>query len=164
VVLEVDLETCAVTLLSHVAVHDCGRPINPSVVEGQLHGGITQGIGAALTEALVYDRDGQLLTTTLMDYGLPTAADVPCFVTALLEYPSAKNPLGIKGVGEGGIIAPAAAIANAVEDALADLDVEITEIPITGPRLFAALADARRRAESAERQAHVRARLGGGRA
>jgi carbon-monoxide dehydrogenase large subunit len=164
VAVEIDLDTCQIRILSYAAVHDCGRPINPSVVEGQLHGGITQGIGAALTEALVYDRDGQLLTTTLMDYGLPTAADVPCFVTALLEYPSAKNPLGIKGVGEGGIIAPAAAIANAVEDALADLDVEITEIPITGPRLFAALADARRRAESAERQAHVRARLGGGRA
>src|SRR5437867_5853509 len=108
IVLEVDLETCAVRLLSHVAVHDCGRPINPMVVEGQLHGGMVQGIGSALMEELIYDREGQLLTGTFMEYALPRADQVPPLEVGHLDFPSAINPLGIKGVGESGIIAPAA--------------------------------------------------------
>jgi aerobic carbon-monoxide dehydrogenase large subunit len=139
VVLEVDLEACGVRLLHHVAVHDCGRAINPMVVEGQLHGGMVQGIGSALMEELVHDEAGQLLTGTFMEYALPRADQVPPLEVAHLDFPSAINPLGIKGVGESGIIAPAAAIANAVEDALADYGVEVNRVPVTSARLFAML-------------------------
>jgi carbon-monoxide dehydrogenase large subunit len=139
VVLEVDVETCMVRLLRHVAVHDCGRPINPMVVEGQLHGGMVQGIGSGLMEELIHDEEGQLLTGTFMEYALPRADQVPGLEVGHLDFPSAINPLGIKGVGESGIIAPAAAIANAVEDALADHGVEIDRVPVTSARLFALL-------------------------
>jgi len=135
-VVEVDTEACTLRLLKYVAVHDCGRPINPMVVEGQLHGGIVQGIGTALSEELVYDAEGQLLTGTFMEYGLPRADQVPALEVTHLDYPSAVNELGIKGVGESGVIAPAAAIANAVEDALAEYGVEVTRVPLTGARLF----------------------------
>jgi carbon-monoxide dehydrogenase large subunit len=135
-VVEVDLEACAVRLLRHVAMHDCGRPINPMIVEGQLHGGVAQGIGSALAEALVYDEHGQLLTGTFMDYGIPRADQVPPLEAAHLDFPSAVNPLGIKGVGESGIISPAAAVAGAVEDALADYGVEVNEAPVTSARVF----------------------------
>ena len=136
VVLDVDVETCTVRLLEHVAMHDCGRPINPMVVEGQLHGGIVQGIGSALGEELLHDREGQLLTGTFMEYALPRADQVPPLLVGHLDFPSAINPLGIKGVGESGIIAPAAAIANAVEDALADYGVEVDRVPVTSARIF----------------------------
>jgi carbon-monoxide dehydrogenase large subunit len=144
VVLEVDREACLVRLLHHVAVHDSGRPINPMIVEGQLHGGIVQGIGSALMEELIHDGEGQLLTGTLMEYALPRADQVPPLDVGHLDHPSAINALGIKGVGESGIIAPAAAIANAVEDALADHGVEVDRVPVTGARLFAMLTPARR--------------------
>jgi carbon-monoxide dehydrogenase large subunit len=146
VVLEVDLPTCAVTVLRHVAVHDSGRPINPMVVEGQLHGGMVQGIGSALMEALVHDEAGQLLTGTFMDYAMPRADQVPPLLVGHRDFPSAINPLGIKGVGESGIIAPAAAIANAIEDALADEGVEVDQVPVTAARLFAMLRSVRRTA------------------
>jgi carbon-monoxide dehydrogenase large subunit len=136
VVVEVDVQTGALKILRHVAMHDCGTPINPMIVEGQLHGGMAQGIGSAMLESLVYDDAGQLLTGTLMDYALPRAADVPAFEVDHLDFPSAVNPLGIKGVGESGVIAPAAAIANAVEDALVPWGVEINEVPITSGRIF----------------------------
>jgi carbon-monoxide dehydrogenase large subunit len=145
VVVEVDVETCDLSLQKYVAVHDCGQPINPVVVEGQLHGGIVQGIGSALQEELVHDAAGQLLTGTLMEYGLPRADQVPSLEAGHLNHPSAMNELGIKGVGESGIIAPAAAIANAVEDALASFGVEVGEVPLTGPRLFELLQAARAR-------------------
>jgi CO/xanthine dehydrogenase Mo-binding subunit len=145
VVLEVDLDTCAVRLLKHVAVHDCGRPINPMVVEGQLHGGMVQGIGSALLEELIHDDEGQLLTGTFMEYALPRAADVPPLDVSHLDFPSAINPLGIKGVGESGIIAPPAAIANAVEDALVDYGVEVDRVPLTSARIFEMLRVAARR-------------------
>jgi CO/xanthine dehydrogenase Mo-binding subunit len=141
-VLEVDVEAAAIRLLRYVAVHDCGRPINPMVVEGQLHGGIVQGIGSALLEELVYDTEGQLLTGSLMDYGLPRADDVPPLEVATLAFPSTVNELGIKGVGESGVIAPGAAIANAVEDALAAYGVDVDRLPVTGARLFTWLAGA----------------------
>ncbi|MBI3454505.1 MAG: xanthine dehydrogenase family protein [Candidatus Rokubacteria bacterium] len=144
-VLEVDVETGAVRLLKYVAVHDCGQPINPMVVEGQLHGGIVQGIGSGLMEELVYDAEGQLLTGTLMDYALPRADDVPAFEVATLDSPSAINELGIKGVGESGIIAPPAAIANAVEDALIEYGVEVDALPVTGGRLAESIRAARPR-------------------
>lgn len=145
VVVEVDIDVCSLRLLKYVAVHDCGQPINPVVVEGQLHGGIVQGIGSALTEELIYDTDGQLLTGTFMEYGLPRADQVPSLEVSHLNFPSAVNELGIKGVGESGIIAPAAAIANAVEDALADHGVEVNEVPLTPARLFELLHVAQRK-------------------
>jgi carbon-monoxide dehydrogenase large subunit len=142
VAVEVDTETGAVTLLRCVAVHDCGRPINPMIVEGQLHGGIAQGIGSALREELIYDEAGQLLTATFMDYCPPRADEVPALDVVSLDYPSTVNPLGIKGVGESGIIAGAAAIGNAVEDALADRGAVVTRVPLTPARVFALLRDA----------------------
>jgi carbon-monoxide dehydrogenase large subunit len=136
VVAEVDLETCRVSLLRLAAMHDCGRAINPVIVEGQLHGGVAQGVGSALAEAIVYDEAGQLLTGTLMDYPLPRADEMPPLEVIHMDFPSTVNPLGIKGVGESGIIPPAAAVAGAVEDALADYGIEIDRPPVTAPRLF----------------------------
>ena len=133
---EVDVETGRVRILRYLAVHDCGRPINPTVVDGQLHGGLAGGIGTALTEEVLYDADGQLLTGSLMDYAIPLAGDLPAFETRTLAFPSARNDLGIKGVGESAIIAPPAAIANAVEDALASRGVDVLEVPITPARLW----------------------------
>lgn len=126
---EVDVETGQVKILDYVVVHDCGRMLNPLVVEGQLHGQVCHEIGYALYEKLVYDADGQLLTTTLADYLLPTAEEVPDISTASFESPSALTPLGAKGMGEGNVAV--AAIANAVEDALEPFAVRITELPIT---------------------------------
>jgi carbon-monoxide dehydrogenase large subunit len=137
---EVDTETFAVRVLHYVATHDPGRAINPVIVEGQLQGGLVQGIGAGLMEAVVYDDDGQMLTASLMDYAIPKADDVPMIDVILDEHPSVINELGIKGVGESGCIAPAAAIANAIEDALADAGVTVREVPVTPARLFAARA------------------------
>jgi len=142
--LEVDVETGAVRLLRYAAVHDCGRPLNPMVVEGQLHGGIVQGIGAALGEELIYDGGGQLLTGSLMDYGVPKADEVPPLDVVALDFPSTRNEMGIKGVGESGIISPVPAIANAVEDALADRDVAIERVPLTAASVWEALRSAQR--------------------
>lgn len=144
-VVEADVEACSVSLVRYVAVHDCGQPINPMVVEGQIHGGIAQGIGSALQEELVYDSAGQLVTGTLMEYGLPRAAQVPPLEVSHLNYPSTVNELGVKGVGESGAIAPPAAIANALEDALADHGVEVNEVPLSGSRIFELLRDGARR-------------------
>src|SRR3989475_5851162 len=137
---EVDVETCEIRLLAYAIVHDPGRAINPTIVEGQLQGGAAQGIGAGLMEEVVYDGAGQLLTGSLMDYAIPKADQLPALAVALDEHPSTINPLGIKGVGESGAIPGAAAIANAVEDAVADLGVIIREVPVTPARLFALLA------------------------
>jgi carbon-monoxide dehydrogenase large subunit len=137
--LEVDIETGAVRLLRYAAVHDCGRPLNPMVVEGQLHGGIVQGIGAALAEELVYDDAGQLLTGSLMEYGVPKADQVPPLDVIALDFPSTRNELGVKGVGESGVISPVPAIANAVEDALADRGVEIARVPLTAASVWESL-------------------------
>jgi carbon-monoxide dehydrogenase large subunit len=142
-VVEVDEETGAARVLRYVAVHDCGRPINPLVVEGQIHGGVAQGIGAALGESLVYDEAGQLLTASLMDYPLPRADEIPPLDVVALDSPSARNELGIKGVGESGVISPPAAVANAVEDALADRGVEVTSVPLTPQRVWQGLSAAR---------------------
>jgi aerobic carbon-monoxide dehydrogenase large subunit len=138
-VVEVDVETGQIRLLAYAAAHDCGRPINPMVVEGQLHGGIVQGIGTALAEELIFDERGQLLTGSFMEYGLPRADDVPFLEVIPLNYPSSINELGIKGVGESGIISPPPAIANAVEDALADRGADIMRVPLTAARVWAAI-------------------------
>ena len=108
-------------------------------MEGQLQGGLVQGIGAGLMEEVVYDDDAQLVTGSFMDYAIPKADDVPWIDVALDEHPSVINDLGVKGVGESGCIAPAGVIANAVEDAVADLGVTLTEVPVTSARLYAAL-------------------------
>jgi carbon-monoxide dehydrogenase large subunit len=136
IVLEVDLEACTIGLLRLAALHDCGRPINPVIVEGQLHGGIAQGLGSALGESMIYDEAGQLLTGTLMDYPMPRADEMPPLDVVHLDFPSPINPLGIKGVGESGVISPAAAVAGAVEDALADYGVEVDRPPVTAARVF----------------------------
>src|SRR5499426_1982142 len=137
--LEVDVETGALRLLRYAAVHDCGRRLNPMVVEGQLHGGIVQGIGAALAEELVYDDAGQLLTGSLMEYGVPKADQVPPLQVIALDFPSTRNELGVKGVGESGIISPVPAIANAVEDALIDRGAEVSRVPLTAASIWEAL-------------------------
>jgi carbon-monoxide dehydrogenase large subunit len=140
---EVDVETGQVAVLKYVVVHDCGRVINPMVVEGQIHGGVAQGIGGALLEELVYDESGQLLTASLMDYLVPTAPEIPPFALGHQESPSPRNPLGVKGLGEGGTISPPAAIGNAVEDALRPLGVEVTETPLPPERVLALIDAAR---------------------
>jgi aerobic carbon-monoxide dehydrogenase large subunit len=137
---EVDVETCEIRLLAYAIVHDPGRAINPMIVEAQLQGGAAQGIGAGLMEEVVYDGSGQLLTGSLMDYAIPKADQLPPLAVALDEHPSIINALGIKGVGESGAIPGAAAIANAVEDAVADLGAVIREVPVTPARLFAAIS------------------------
>jgi aerobic carbon-monoxide dehydrogenase large subunit len=131
---EVDAATGAVRLLRYVVAHDCGKLINPLIVEGQIHGGVAQGVGGGLLEEMVYDDAGQLLTGTLMDYLIPTAMELPAIETVHLEYPSPRNPLGVKGIGEGGAISPPAAIANAVEDALAPWGARVTRAPL-GPSM-----------------------------
>ncbi len=133
---EVDIRSGNVTLLDYVVVEDCGKMINPMVVDGQIHGGVAQGIGEALTEALQYDRYGQLLTGTLMDYAIPTSHDIPNIRIDHIETPSPWTKGGMKGMGEGGTIAPGAAIANAVSDALAPFGLQFNEIPITPEVVF----------------------------
>jgi carbon-monoxide dehydrogenase large subunit len=133
---EVDIETGQIKLLRYIVVEDCGTMINPLVVDGQIQGGVAQGIGTAMYEHAVYDENGQFLTGTLMDYLIPTAADVPRVEIGHIETPSPYTPNGIKGMGEGGAIAPPAAIANAVADALSPFGVRMTEIPLTPERIL----------------------------
>jgi aerobic carbon-monoxide dehydrogenase large subunit len=134
-VVEVDPETLLVKILRYVVVHDCGRLINPAIVEGQIQGGVAHGIGNAFYEKLVFDDQGQLLTASFMDYLLPVATDVPDVEMSHRETPAPGNPGGLKGVGEAGCIATGAAFAQAVEDAL-DGAIEICEIPLSPNRLF----------------------------
>jgi len=132
---EVDRDSGAVRLLHYVVAHDCGTVINPLIVEGQVHGGVAQGVGGALFEEMAYDAEGQLLSGTLMDYVVPRADDLPWIDCVHLEYPSPRNPLGAKGLGEGGAISPPAAIANAIDDALAPLGVRVTATPALPARV-----------------------------
>src|SRR2546427_6021393 len=140
---EVDPETAQVEIKRYVVVHDCGRVINPIIVEGQIQGGVAHGIGNAFYEQLVYDDEGQLLNASFMDYLLPTATDVPNVETIHREPPSPLNPVGAKGVGEAGAIPTGALFAQAVEDALADSGLEICEIPLSPNRLFELIHEAR---------------------
>jgi aerobic carbon-monoxide dehydrogenase large subunit len=139
-VVDVDTGTGAVKLLRYLVAHDCGTLINPVIVEGQIHGGVAQGVGGGLLEEMVYDEQAQLLTGTFMDYLVPTAMELPPIETVHLEYPSPRNPLGLKGIGEGGAISPPAAIANAVEDALAPFGVRVTRTPL-GPSVVLGLLE-----------------------
>jgi carbon-monoxide dehydrogenase large subunit len=140
---EVDPGTGHVALRKYVVAHDCGKVINPTIVEGQVHGGVAQGVGGALFEEMAYDGEGQLLTGTLMDYLVPSAPDLPRIDTVHLEYPSPRNPLGMKGLGEGGAISPPAAIANAIDDALAPLGVRVTATPASPARVLALIEQGR---------------------
>ena len=142
-VVEVDPETAQVEIKRYVVVHDCGRVINPMIVEGQIQGGVAHGIGNAFYEQLVYDEEGQLLNASFMDYLLPTATDVPNVETTHRETPSPLNPVGAKGVGEAGAIPTGALFAQAVEDALAGSGLEICEIPLSPNRLFELMHQAR---------------------
>ncbi|MGH7302110.1 MAG: xanthine dehydrogenase family protein molybdopterin-binding subunit, partial [Candidatus Rokuibacteriota bacterium] len=135
-VVEVDRATCAVKTLRYVVVEDCGRMVNPLIVDGQVHGGVAQGIGAALLEEIVYDEHGQLLSGTLMDYVVPSACEIPMMEVHHLETPSPVTLGGFRGMGEGGTIGAPAAIANAVADALAPLGIEVSELPVSPDRLF----------------------------
>jgi carbon-monoxide dehydrogenase large subunit len=134
---EVDPDTGRTRLLRYVVAHDCGKVINPIIVDGQVHGGVAQGVGGALWEDMVYNEEGQLLTGSFMDYAMPIAAELPFIETVHLEFPSPRNPLGAKGLGEGGAISPPPAIANAIEDALAPFGVRITSTPVRPAALFA---------------------------
>lgn len=142
VVVEVDRGTFEVRLTRYVVVEDCGRMINPLIVDGQVHGGVAQGVGAALLEEMIYDAGGQLLTGTLMEYLVPTASEIPDMEVHHLETPSPTSLGGFRGMGEGGTIGAPAAIANAVADALAPLSVEVNELPITPERLYRLVAEA----------------------
>ena len=138
-VVEVDTETGAVTLLRHVGVDDCGRILNPMLVAGQQHGGFAQGIAQALWEAVVYDEDGNPLTTTFMDYAIPSAAELPSFEASNTETPSPRNPLGAKGIGESGTIGSTSAVHNAVIDALEPYGVRHLDMPLTPERVWDAI-------------------------
>jgi aerobic carbon-monoxide dehydrogenase large subunit len=138
-VAEVDVETGKVKIVRWIAVDDCGPAINPMLIDGQVHGGITQGIGQALYEQVVYDSEGQLVTGSFVDYAIPTAAEVPDFETDRTETPSPVNSLGVKGIGEAGTIAASPAVLNAVLDALRPLGVDYIDMPLTPMRVWEAI-------------------------
>jgi len=141
-VIEVEIDTGIIKLLDYVVSHDAGKLINPLLVDGQIHGGVAQGIGAALYEEIAYDQNGQLLSGSFVNYLLPGAMEVPKIKTVHLESPSPLNPLGVKGLGEGGAIAPPAAIANALADALLPFTVRVNEIPLSPNRVMELVAGA----------------------
>jgi aerobic carbon-monoxide dehydrogenase large subunit len=141
-VIEVDPRTGDVRFLRYVVVHDCGTLINPTIVEGQIHGGVAQGIGGALYERLHFDDSGQLMNASFMDFLMPTATEIPDIEVAHLETPSPLNPLGVKGVGEAGTIPVAALVAEALEDALAPFNVRVREMPLSPVRIRELLTEA----------------------
>jgi carbon-monoxide dehydrogenase large subunit len=138
-VVDVDAETGKVDVVRYVAVDDCGPAINPLLIDGQVHGGITHGLGQALFEQIHYNDDGQLVTGTFVDYALPTAAELPSYELDRTETPSPVNSLGVKGVGEAGTIASSAAVTNAVIDALRPLGVDYINMPLTPVRIWEAI-------------------------
>jgi carbon-monoxide dehydrogenase large subunit len=140
---EVDTETGQVKIRAYVAVDDIGHVINPLIVDGQVHGGLAQGIAQALYEEAAYDSSGNLITASLADYLVPSAADLPSFTTARTETPSTGNPLGVKGVGEAGTIASTPAVVNAVIDALRPFGVTDVEMPCTPERVWRAINQAK---------------------
>jgi carbon-monoxide dehydrogenase large subunit len=143
-VVDVDRDTGKISIVRYVAVDDCGPAINPMLIEGQVHGGITHGIGQAMFERVHYDEDGQLVTGTFVDYALPTAAELPSFETDRTETPSPVNSLGVKGVGEAGTIASSPAVTNAVLDALKPLGVKYIDMPLSPMRVWEAIEEAQK--------------------
>jgi carbon-monoxide dehydrogenase large subunit len=148
-VVEIDRNLGTVAILDYVIVEDCGRRVNPLIVEGQTIGGAAQGIGTAMLEEMPFDSNGQPLASTLADYMLPSATDIPTFRLHHIETPSPNTDFGIKGVGEGGAIPPPAAILNAVNDAMANLGAELSETPLSPRRVLQALAVAEANADVA---------------
>ncbi len=138
---EVDTETGMSKIRTYVAVDDIGKVINPMIVEGQVHGGIAQGIAQALYEEAVYDDDGNLVTGSLVDYLVPAAPDLPSFTTDRTETPSTTNPLGVKGVGEAGTIASTPAVVNAIVDAIRHLGVDDVQMACTPERVWRAIQE-----------------------
>jgi carbon-monoxide dehydrogenase large subunit len=143
-VVEVDIETGEARLIRHVAVDDCGTILNPALVEGQVHGGVAQGAAQALYEEFVYDADGNPLTTSLVDYAIPTIGEIPFIETLHMETPSPLNPLGVKGVGESGTIGSTPAVQNAVIDAVSHLGVRHIDMPLHPMRVWEAIQAAQR--------------------
>jgi carbon-monoxide dehydrogenase large subunit len=141
-IVDVDPDTGRVGIEDYAVAHDCGVVVNPMLVEGQIMGGAAQGLGGILSEAIAYDGNGQLLSGSLMDYALPTAGDIPAMQIIHQHSPSPLNPLGVKGVGEGGAVAPPAAIANAVCDALAPFGIEVNTTPVRPEQLVRAMQPA----------------------
>jgi carbon-monoxide dehydrogenase large subunit len=150
-VVEVDTETGRVRIRQMVAADDCGNVLNPMIVEGQIHGSLAQGIGAALLEEMIYSPDGQPMTTGFIDYPIPSAPDLPGFMTERVVTPSPTNPLGVKGAGESGCLGAPAAIGNAVLDALRPLGVRDVQLPLTPFRVWQAIQQARGTSASRER-------------
>ncbi len=142
-VVEIDTETGRVTPRQHIAVDDCGVIVNPLLVDGQVHGGLASGIGQALWEQMVYDDDGNPLTSTLAEYAIPSAAELPSYVTAHPETPSPLNELGAKGIGESATVGSTPAVQNAVVDALSHLGVRHVDMPCTSERVWRAIQDAK---------------------
>ena len=143
-IVEVDPETMLVEIKRVVVAHDCGTVLNPMIVEGQIHGGLSLGIGNSFYEQLIYDENGQLLNASLMDYLLPRATDMPAGIEISHHKTlSPLNPMGSKGVGEAGAIPTPSAFAQAVEDALADYNLEILETPLSPNRLYELMQAAR---------------------
>ena len=140
---EVDAETGDVDILEYWAMDDCGNVINPMIVDGQIHGGIAQGIGQAMFEEAIYDESGNVITTSLVDYPLPTAADLPSFRLGRTTTPTDVNPLGVKGIGEAGTIGSAQTIVNAVVDAVSPLGVTHIDMPLRPRRVWQAIQEAR---------------------
>jgi carbon-monoxide dehydrogenase large subunit len=140
---EVDQDTGDVEILEYHAVDDCGEVINPMIVNGQIQGGIAQGIGQAMFEDAIYDDDGNMLTGSLLDYPLPTAADLPSFDLHRTVTPSPVNPMGVKGIGEAGTIGSAHTIVNAVVDALSPMGVKHVDMPVRPKRVWQAMQEAR---------------------
>ncbi|HEX4928867.1 MAG TPA: xanthine dehydrogenase family protein molybdopterin-binding subunit [Burkholderiales bacterium] len=143
-IVEVDMETFRVKIERYVVAHDCGVLVNPMLAEGQIVGGVVQGIGGALAEAIAYDEHGQLLSGTFMDYAMPIASELPAIELVHQEIPSPLNPLGVKGLGEGGAISPPVALANAVGDALSPFGIELNATPIRPETLFRAIGRPRK--------------------
>jgi carbon-monoxide dehydrogenase large subunit len=143
---EVDPVTCCVKIHSYVVAEDCGQIINPMIVDGQVHGGVAQGIGAALYEEMIYDEQGQLLSASLVDYVIPSAAEIPDMEVVHIESFSAAAG-GFRGMGEGGTIGAPAAVANAIADALSPLGLEVSVLPMTPERIFRLLQQANIKAE-----------------
>ena len=146
VTLDIDPETYKIRLHRYLVGEDCGRVVNPLIVEGQVHGGVAQGIGAALHEEVVFDASGQILTASLADYTIPAAGDIPPIEVVHIEAEAPSTIGGYRGMGEGGTIGAPAAIANAISDALAPLGIEITELPVTPERLFQLVRQAQAKA------------------
>ncbi|MGA1185602.1 MAG: xanthine dehydrogenase family protein molybdopterin-binding subunit, partial [Ilumatobacteraceae bacterium] len=139
---EVDTETGQVDVLKYVAVDDCGNQVNPLIVDGQVHGGVVQGLAQALYEEAVYDADGNLQTSTLAEYLVPAASDVPAIDTGHTITPSPTNQLGVKGIGEAGTIASTPAVINAIVDALSGLGVRDVKMPASPNTVWRAINEA----------------------